>query len=80
MNALKAWILRYQLASLVLLTVLLAVVLPLALDIFRLNLVGKYLTYAFVAIGLVMVWGYGGVLSLGQGVFFGLAVTPWPCF
>ena len=72
MYALKAWILRYQLASLVLLTVLLAVVLPLALDIFRLNLVGKYLTYAFVAIGLVRVWGYGGVLSLGQGVFFGL--------
>ena len=72
MNALKAWIQRYQLASLVLLTVLLAVVLPLTLDIFRLNLVGKYLTYAFVAIGLVMVWGYGGVLSLGQGVFFGL--------
>ncbi len=72
MNALKAWVQRYQLASLVLLTVLLAVVLPLALDVFRLNLVGKYLTYAFVAIGLVMVWGYGGVLSLGQGVFFGL--------
>lgn len=72
MNALKAWIQRYQLASLVLLTLLLAVVLPLSLDIFRLNLVGKYLTYAFVAIGLVMVWGYGGVLSLGQGVFFGL--------
>jgi urea transport system permease protein len=72
MNALKAWILRYQLASMVLLAVLLAVVLPLSLDIFRLNLVGKYLTYAFVAIGLVMVWGYGGILSLGQGVFFGL--------
>ncbi|WP_288254697.1 urea ABC transporter permease subunit UrtC [uncultured Hydrogenophaga sp.] len=72
MNTLKAWITRYQLASLVLLTVLLAVVLPLSLDIFRLNLVGKYLTYAFVAIGLVMLWGYGGVLSLGQGVFFGL--------
>ena len=72
MNVLKAWINRYQLASLVLLTVLLAVVLPLSLDIFRLNLVGKYLTYAFVAVGLVMLWGYGGVLSLGQGVFFGL--------
>ncbi|GCL63145.1 urea ABC transporter permease subunit UrtC [Pseudaquabacterium pictum] len=72
MNALKDLIKRYQLASLLLLTVLLAVVLPLTLDIFRLNLVGKYLTYAFVAIGLVMVWGYGGVLSLGQGVFFGL--------
>jgi urea transport system permease protein len=72
MNTLKAWIHRYQLASVVLLTLLLAVVLPLALDIFRLNLVGKYLTYAFVAVGLVMVWGYGGILSLGQGVFFGL--------
>ena len=72
MNNIKALIKRYQLASLLLLTVLLAVVFPLSLDIFRLNLVGKYLTYAFVAIGLVMVWGYGGVLSLGQGVFFGL--------
>jgi len=72
MNALKAWIQRYQLGSLLVLTLLLVVVLPLWLDIFRLNLVGKYLTYAFVAIGLVMLWGYGGVLSLGQGVFFGL--------
>jgi len=72
MNRLKDLIKQYQLTSLLVLTLLLAVVLPLALDIFRLNLVGKYLTYAFVAIGLVMVWGYGGVLSLGQGVFFGL--------
>ena len=72
MNRLKDLIKQYQLTSLLVLTLVLAVVLPLALDIFRLNLVGKYLTYAFVAIGLVMVWGYGGVLSLGQGVFFGL--------
>ncbi|GDY27766.1 ABC transporter permease [Agarivorans sp. Toyoura001] len=55
-----------------LLAVILLVVLPLALDIFRLNLIGKYLTYAFVAIGLVLCWGCGGILSLGQGVFFGL--------
>ncbi|MDN8618839.1 urea ABC transporter permease subunit UrtC [Variovorax ginsengisoli] len=72
MNTIKSLVKRYQLASLLLLVLLLAVVLPLSLDIFRLNLVGKYLTYAFVAVGLVMVWGYGGVLSLGQGVFFGL--------
>ena len=32
----------------------------------------QYLTYAFVALGLVICWGYGGILSLGQGVFFGL--------
>ena len=72
MPAIKEWIVRYQLASVVLLALLLTVVLPLSMDIFRLNLVGKYLTYAFVAIGLVMLWGYGGILSLGQGVFFGL--------
>ena len=63
---------RSQLVGLALLAVLIVAVLPLTLDIFRLNLVGKYLTYAFVAIGLVMCWGYGGILSLGQGIFFGL--------
>src|SRR5476649_1654310 len=58
--------------GILLLFVLIAVVFPMTLDIFRLNLVGKYLTYAFVAIGLVLCWGFGGILSLGQGVFFGL--------
>ncbi|AJP55837.1 urea ABC transporter permease subunit UrtC [Pandoraea vervacti] len=59
-------------AGIAILAVLIVVVFPIALDAFRLNLMGKYLTYAFVAIGLVIAWGYGGVLSLGQGVFFGL--------
>ena len=72
MNTLMNGLKRSGLGPLLLLSILLVVVLPLSLDIFRLNLVGKYLTYAFVAVGLVMVWGYGGVLSLGQGVFFGL--------
>jgi urea transport system permease protein len=72
MTPLKNWLARPGTGSLLLLALLLLLVLPLALDAFRLNLVGKYLTYAFVAVGLVMVWGYGGVLSLGQGVFFGL--------
>jgi urea transport system permease protein len=72
MTAFSDWFRRAGLGPLLLLALLLVVVLPLTLDIFRLNLVGKYLCYAFVAIGLVMLWGYGGVLSLGQGVFFGL--------
>ncbi|CAM4120045.1 urea ABC transporter permease subunit UrtC [Bordetella tumbae] len=63
---------REGLIGLGILAALVFVVFPLALDVFRLNLVGKYLSYAFVAIGLVMCWGYGGILSLGQGVFFGL--------
>ncbi|HSC84927.1 MAG TPA: urea ABC transporter permease subunit UrtC [Pseudomonas sp.] len=58
--------------GLLVLATLILVVFPLALDTFRLNMVGKYLTYAFVAVGLVLCWGYGGILSLGQGIFFGL--------
>src|SRR6201989_1272055 len=63
---------RSELIGFLSLALLLIVILPLTLDIFRLNLVAKYLTYAFVGIGLVLCWGYGGILSLGQGVFFGL--------
>jgi urea transport system permease protein len=51
---------------------LLLVVFPLSLSGFRLGMVSKYLTYAFPAIALVVCWGKGGILSLGQGVFFGL--------
>lgn len=63
---------KKEMLGFLVLAIILAVILPLSLDIFRLNLVGKYLTYAFVAVGLVLCWGYGGILSLGQGVFFGL--------
>ena len=53
-------------------SLLILAVLPAALDPFRLNLIGKYMAFAFVAVGIVLTWGYGGVLSLGQGIFFGL--------
>jgi len=61
-----------DIVSFLILAAIIFIVFPLSMDIFRLNLVGKYLTYAFVAVGLVLCWGYGGILSLGQGVFFGL--------
>lgn len=63
---------RQGMIGLAVLAALVFLVFPLLLDSFRLNLVGKYLTYAFVALGLVLCWGYGGILSLGQGVFFGI--------
>lgn len=72
MNAARVFMARHGLGSVLLLALLLLLVFPLTLDLFRINLVGKYLSYAFVALGLVMLWGWGGVLSLGQGVFFGL--------
>ncbi|WP_299590195.1 urea ABC transporter permease subunit UrtC [uncultured Tateyamaria sp.] len=63
---------RKELFGFCLLAAVIFVVLPGVLDSFRLNLFGKYLTYAFVAVGLALCWGAGGILSLGQGVFFGL--------
>ena len=67
-----AFLTRKDALFILLLSALILVILPMALEPFRLNLVGKYLTYGFVALGLVLCWGDAGILSLGQGVFFGL--------
>lgn len=72
MKTAPAFLNRRDLLALAVVAALLLIVFPAMLDGFRLNLVGKYLTYAFVAVGLVLCWGYGGILSLGQGVFFAL--------
>ena len=45
---------------------------PLALSDFRVALLGKFLTFAILAVSLNLIWGYAGMLSLGHGVFFGL--------
>jgi urea transport system permease protein len=45
---------------------------PLYLNDFRLNLLAKFLALAIAALGLDLIWGYTGILSLGHGVFFGL--------
>ena len=39
---------------------------------FTLNLFGKFFAFAILALGIDLIWGYTGVLSLGHGVFFGL--------
>lgn len=51
---------------------LLLLVAPNVLSDFRLNLLGKYLCYAIIAVGIDLIWGYTGMLSLGQAVWFGL--------
>ena len=33
---------------------------------------GKIMCYAIVAVAMDLVWGYGGILSLGHGLFFAL--------
>ena len=55
----------------------LIVVLPLAnalgfLSDYYLNLFGKYLSLAILALGMDLLWGYTGILSLCQAVFFGI--------
>ncbi|NOU99698.1 urea ABC transporter permease subunit UrtC [Paenibacillus planticolens] len=45
---------------------------PLYLSDFRLSLLGKFLAYAIIAMGIDLIWGYTGILSLGHGVYFGL--------
>lgn len=47
-------------------------ILPALLSDFQINLLGRFITYAIVAVGLDLIWGYTGMLSLGQGLFFGL--------
>jgi len=39
---------------------------------YTVTLLGKYMTYALLAIALDLVWGYCGILSLGHGAFFAL--------
>lgn len=45
---------------------------PFVLSDFRVNLLGKILAFAILALSLDLIWGYAGMLSLGHGVFFGL--------
>jgi urea transport system permease protein len=52
--------------------VLLLGVAPVVLSAFSLALLGKFLCFAIVAVGIGLAWGRGGMLTLGQGVFFGL--------
>lgn len=52
--------------------ILIVALLPTFLSPFRVSLVGKFITYAIVALCIDLIWGYTGILSLGHGVFFGL--------
>ncbi|WP_367399341.1 urea ABC transporter permease subunit UrtC [Halomonas sp. Y3] len=63
---------RNGLVSLLVLAALILIVFPLAMGVDQLNLTGRFLSFSFVAVGLVLCWGYGGILSLGQGIFFGI--------
>lgn len=54
------------------LIIIFAVILPSVLPAFRLRLLGRFLSLAIVALGIDLIWGYTGLLSLGHGIFFAL--------
>ncbi|MEG3438945.1 urea ABC transporter permease subunit UrtC [Pannus brasiliensis CCIBt3594] len=51
---------------------ILAVLMPLLLPAFRLRTLGRFLSLSIVALGIDLIWGYTGLLSLGHGIFFAL--------
>lgn len=61
------FLVRFTLAAAALLLVA-----PALLSDFRLSLLAKYLCFAIIAVGIGLAWGQGGMLVLGQGLFFGL--------
>ncbi len=61
-----------QLLAIGILALVLLVWAPSALSDFRLGTLGKYCCWAMAAVGIGLAWGRGGMLVLGQGVFFGL--------
>lgn len=42
-------------------------------DPFTMNQFARYAVFAMLAVSVSVVWGFGGILSLGQGIPFGLA-------
>ena len=49
-----------------------AMLMPAVLPAFRLKLLGRFLALSIVALGIDLIWGYTGLLSLGHGIFFAL--------
>jgi len=45
---------------------------PLHITAYSISLIGKYLCYALLGLSLDLVWGYCGILALGQSAFFAL--------
>ena len=53
---------------------------PALLSEFRLNLLAKFFCFGIVASGIGLAWGRGGMLTLGQGVYFGVGAYAMAMF
>ncbi|MEG5160659.1 urea ABC transporter permease subunit UrtC [Microcoleus sp. AT3-A2] len=66
----KPWVKEAAIVSAIALTFILLV--PGILPDVRLNQLGRFLALAIAALGIDLIWGYTGLLSLGHGVFFAI--------
>jgi urea transport system permease protein len=69
-NKRKKWL--TEVSIVVGIAVAVGVIMPLLLPAFRLKLLGRFLALAIAALGIDLIWGYTGLLSLGHGIFFAL--------
>ncbi|BAU64859.1 urea transport system permease protein [Stanieria sp. NIES-3757] len=61
-----------EIVTIAVLTIVFGIILPLFIPAFRLRLLGRFISLAIVALGIDLIWGYTGLLSLGHGIFFAL--------
>ncbi len=66
----KPWLKEAAIVSAIALIFILLI--PGILPDVRLNQLGRFLALAIVALGIDLIWGYTGLLSLGHGVFFAI--------
>src|SRR5919202_1980736 len=65
-------LLLIEFGAVALVALLFIFVLPAVLPSVRLNQMGRFLALAIAALGIDLIWGYTGLLSLGHGIFFAL--------
>ena len=63
---------RWGIGLVIFLLGMLFIVTPTLLGDFRTELLTTYMTFLLVAMGLNLVWGYTGILSIGHFAFFGI--------
>src|ERR687885_1378138 len=65
-------LLLIEVGVVVAIALLLIFLMPVVLPSVRLNQLGRFLALAIAALGIDLIWGYTGLLSLGHGIFFAL--------
>lgn len=72
-------LLKPDLLGIVLVSLVIFALFPAVFGIFRLSLIGKYLTYAFVAVSLVLLWGTEACSASARASSLVSVAIAWRC-